>query len=185
MAELLEFETERLRLRQWEESDFEPFADLNADPQVMEFFPELLSRQASNEIAEKIRSLIKQRGWGFWAVEVKGSEPFIGFCGLHVPSATLPFSPCVEIGWRLSAAHWGKGYASEAARGALDVAFEQLRLPEIVSFTTVGNQRSRRVMERVGMKYSGEFEHPGLPEGSPLRPHVLYRLQREQWDEKA
>ena len=182
MAELIEFETERLRLRQWQESDFGSFAALNADPQVMEYFPEPLSSQASIEMAEKIGSLIEQRGWGFWAVEVKAAEPFIGFCGLHVPTATLPFSPCVEIGWRLSSAHWGKGYASEAARGSLNVAFQQLELSEIVSFTTVGNQRSRRVMERIGMKYSGKFEHPSLPENSLLRPHVLYRLQREQWE---
>lgn len=185
MAELLEFETERLRLRQWRESDFEPFAALNADPQVMEFFPEPLGRQESNEMADKICSLIGQRGWGFWALEVKGVEPFIGFCGLHVPTATLPFSPCVEIGWRLSSSHWGKGYASEAAFASLNVAFHRLELPEIVSFTTVGNRRSRRVMERIGMKYSGEFEHPSLPEDSLLRPHVLYRLRREQWDPKA
>ncbi len=185
MAELLEFETERLRLRQWQESDFESFAALNADPQVMEFFPKLLSCQASNEMAEKIRSLIKQCGWGFWAVEIKGAEPFIGFCGLHVPTATMPFSPCVEIGWRLSSAHWRKGYASEAAHGALNVAFQQLELPEIVSFTAAGNQRSRRVMKRIGMKYSCEFEHPSLPEDSLLRPHVLYRLRREQWGVKA
>ncbi|MGO3694113.1 GNAT family N-acetyltransferase [Marinobacter sp.] len=185
MPELFEFETKRLRLRQWQESDLEPFAALNADPQVMEFFPEPLGRQASNDMAEKIRTLIEQRGWGVWAVEVKGTEPFIGFCGLHVPTARLPFSPCVEIGWRLSSAHWGKGYASEAARGALVVAFQQLGLPEIVSFTTTGNQRSRRVMERIGLKYSGEFEHPSLPEGSPLRSHVLYRLQRDQWGTRA
>lgn len=185
MAELIEFETERLCLRQWQESDFKPFATLNADPKVMEYLPEPLSGQASTEMAEKIRLLIKQRGWGFWAVEVKGVEPFIGFCGLHVPTATLPFSPCVEIGWRLSSAHWGKGYASEAARGALHVAFQHLELPEIVSFTTVGNQRSRRVMERIGMEYNGQFEHPGLPENNPLRPHVLYWLRREQWGIKA
>ncbi|MBU2873355.1 GNAT family N-acetyltransferase [Marinobacter salexigens] len=185
MAELLEFETERLRLRQWRESDFEPFAALNADPQVMEFFPEPLGRQASNEMADKIRSLIARRSWGFWALEVKGVVPFIGFCGLHVPTASLPFSPCVEIGWRLSSAHWGKGYASEAALGSLNVAFHRLALPEIVSFTTVGNRRSRRVMERIGMNYSCEFEHPSLPEDSLLRPHVLYRLRREQWDAKA
>lgn len=185
MAELLEFETRRLRLRQWRESDFEPFAALNAAPQVMEFFPKPLGWQESNEMADKIRSLIEQHGWGFWALEIKGVESFIGFCGLHVPTATLPFSPCVEIGWRLSSAHWGKGYASEAARGALSVAFQQLELPEVVSFTTVGNQRSRRVMERIGMKYSGQFEHPSLPENSPLRPHVLYRLRLEQWGVKA
>jgi len=185
MAELIEFETERLRLRQWQESDFESFAALNADPEVMKYFPEQLSCQASNDMADKIRSLIMDRGWGFWALEVKGGESFIGFCGLHIPTATLPFSPCVEIGWRLSSAHWGKGYASEAARGVLNIAFEQLDFPEIVSFATVGNHRSRRVMERIGMKYSGGFDHPSLPEGSLLRPYVLYRLRREQWDEKA
>lgn len=181
MAELIEFETERLHLRQWQTRDFEAFAALNADPQVVEYFPEPLSSRASHAMARKIRSLITQRGWGFWAVEVKGGESFIGFCGLHIPATILPFSPCVEIGWRLSAAHWGKGYASEAARSVLDVAFEQLALPEIVSFTAVGNQRSRRVMERIGMAYSGEFEHPALPEDSHLRPHVLYRLRREQY----
>ncbi|WP_027967470.1 GNAT family N-acetyltransferase [Halomonas halocynthiae] len=185
MAELIEYETERLCLRQWQESDFKSFAALNTDPKVMEYFPQPLSGQASAEMAKKIRSLIKQRGWGFWAVDVKKGESFIGFCGLHVPTAALPFSPCVEAGWRLSSAHWGKGYASEAARGALNVAFQQLELPEIVSFTTVDNQRSRRVMERIGMKYSGQFEHPSLPESSPLRRHLLYRLQREQWGIKA
>ena len=185
MAELLEFETERLYLRQWRESDFEPFAALNADSLVMEFFPEQLSRQASNEMADRIYSLIEQRGWGFWAVEIKGAEPFIGFCGLHVPTATLPFSPCVEIGWRLSSVYWRKGYAAEAARGVLNVAFQKLDLPEVVSFTTVENQWSRRVMERIGMKCSDEFEHPSLPEDSLLRSHVLYRLRREQWAVKA
>lgn len=177
MAELIEVETARLRLRQWQESDLVPFAALNADPQVMEFFPEPLSRQASDELAMKLRALIEQRGWGVWAVEVKGGVPFIGFVGLHVPAAILPFSPCVEMAWRLGAAHWGRGYASEAAGGALRVAFERLALPEVVAFTAVGNQRSRRVMERLGMQYSSHFAHPGVPAGSPLRPHVLYRLQ--------
>lgn len=182
IAELIEFDTERLRLRQWRESDYEPFAAINADPQVMAFFLSPLGRQESDAMAEKIRSLIGQRGWGFWAVEVKGGEPFIGFVGLHVPSAALPCSPCVEIGWRLAASHWRRGYAAEAARGTLRVAFERLELPEVVSFTPLGNQWSRSVMERLGMHHSGEtFEHPGVPEGSPLRPHVLYRLRCEQW----
>lgn len=182
---LFEFETERLRLRQWRKSDFEPFAAINSDPHVMEFLREPLRRQESDEMAEKIRSLIEQRGWGFWAVEVKRGEPFIGFAGLHVPVAALPFSPCIEIGWRLSAAHWGQGYASEAAHGALRVAFEQLKLSEVVAFTAVGNQRSRRVMERIGMQHNGEFEHPAVPEDSHLRPHVLYRLPREQWNTRG
>ena len=183
MAELIEFETERLRLRQWRESDLAPFAALNADPKVMEFFPEPLSRQASDEMAKRIRSLIEQRCWGFWAVEVRGGAPFIGFVGLHVPAAMLPFSPCVEIGWRLAASHWGCGYASEAARGALQVAFEQLALPEVVAFTAAGNQRSRRVMERLGMQYSGGFEHPGVAELSQLEGHGLYRLNARRMRE--
>lgn len=178
MAAVIEFDTERLRLRQWRAADLVPFAALNADPQVMEYLPDLLTRQASDELVQRIQTEIEQRGWGFWAVEVKGGAPFIGFAGLHVPAAALPFSPCVEIGWRLVAAHWGQGYATEAARGALRVGFELLELAEIVSFTTVNNRRSSRVMERIGMHYSGEFEHPGLSEGHPLRPHVLYRLER-------
>lgn len=186
MVHLIEFETERLYLRQWRESDLEPFAALNADPQVMAFFPSPLSRQDSDALAQRIRALIAQRGWGLWAVEVKGHRPFIGFVGLHVPLAALPFSPCVEVGWRLAASHWGRGYATEAARGALRVAFERLAVPEIVSFTAVGNQRSRRVMERLGMQHRGEtFAHPDVPQGSPLRSHVLYRLRREQWRKSA
>lgn len=181
MAELIEFETERLLLRQWRDGDLDAFAAINADPRVMEFFPEPLGRRASDEMAQEIRSLIQRRGWGFWAVEVKSGEPFIGYVGLHVPAADLPFAPCVEIGWRLSVVHWGKGYASEAARGALHIASERLQLAEVVSFTAVGNQRSRRVMERIGMRYSGEFDHPAVPEDNPLRLHVLYRLGREQW----
>jgi RimJ/RimL family protein N-acetyltransferase len=176
MAELIEFETKRLRLRQWRESDLEPFAAINADPQVMKFFPKPLERRESDEMADKIRSLIELRGWGFWAVEVKGGEPFIGFVGLHVPAPALPFSPCVEVGWRLSVTHWGRGYASEAAHGALQIAFLRLGLPEVVAFTTMGNRRSRRVMERLGMQYSREFEHPDMHDDSMLRPHVLYRL---------
>ena len=176
-------ETERLLLREWRASDAAPFAALNADPQVMEFFPSPLTPQESDAMAEKIRTLIEQRGWDLWAVEIPGVAPFIGFVGLHVPAAALPFSPCVEIGWRLAAAYWGQGYATEAARGALRVGFEQLGLEEIVSFTSVLNQRSRAVMERIGMQHRGEtFEHPNVPIGSPLRPHVLYRLSRAQWN---
>jgi RimJ/RimL family protein N-acetyltransferase len=181
MAQLIEFDTARIRLRQWRESDLAPFAALNADPQVMEFFPRTLEPRASNEMAHKFHSLIARRGWGFWAVEIKGGAPFIGFVGLHVPVAALPlpFSPCVEVGWRLSAVHWGQGYASEAAQGALRIAFERLMLPELVSFAAAGNLRSRRVMERIGMRYIEHFEHPGVAADSPLRPHVLYRRRRE------
>jgi RimJ/RimL family protein N-acetyltransferase len=182
MAELIEFETERLRLRQWQVTDRDPFAALNSDPRVMEFFPTPLTRAESDAMADRCESLIRERGWGFWAVELKTNGRFIGFVGLHTPSAQLPFSPCVEIGWRLAYEHWGKGLASEAARGAIHVGFQSLGLREIVSFAAVGNHRSRAVMERLGMRESGTFEHPQLPEGSSLRRHCLYRLPSDCHD---
>jgi len=175
----IEIETARLRLRQWRDSDLEPFAALNADPAVMEFFPSVLSRAESDALAARIRAAIAERGWGLWAVEAPGVSPFAGFVGLQSPPPSLPVSPCVEIGWRLAAEHWGKGFASEAARAALGVGFERLGLHEIVSFTSVINRRSRAVMERIGMRFDGEtFEHPNVPAGSPLRTHVVYRLAR-------
>jgi RimJ/RimL family protein N-acetyltransferase len=179
MAHLIEFETERLRLRQWKPSDREPFAMLNADPKVMEFFPSPLTRMESDAMADRCQSLLEERGWGFWAAESRATQEFIGFVGLHTPSAELPFSPCVEVGWRLGIRHWGKGFASEAARGALRVGFELLSLSEIVSFTALCNVRSRRVMERLGMRASGTFVHPHVPEGSGLRQHWLYRLSSD------
>jgi RimJ/RimL family protein N-acetyltransferase len=182
MTELIELSTLRLRLRQWHPDDKEAFASLNADPRVMEFFPSCLECSASDAMAVRLQSLIAERGWGFWAVEVLGGEKFIGFVGLHVPSPELPFSPCIEIGWRLAFAHWGKGYASEAARAALQFGFEVLNLPEIVSFTAIGNDRSRSVMNKLRMREDPEtFEHPALPIGHPLREHCLYRLSREDW----
>lgn len=182
MTDLIEFETERLFLRQWTPADREPFAALNADPGVMEFFPARLTRAESDAMADRCEALIRERGWGFWAAELKGSREFIGFVGLHTPSAKLPFSPCVEVGWRLSFSHWGKGFASEAARGAFRVGFTVLGLNEIVSFTAVKNFRSRAVMERLKMCESGTFEHPQVPEDSPLRLHCLYRLPRARYD---
>lgn len=182
MAELIEFETERLRLRQWKAADREPFAALNADPRVMEFFPSLFTRSESDAMADRCESLIQERGWGFWAVESKLVGEFIGFVGLHTPSALLPFSPCVEIGWRLAFEYWGKGLASEAASEVLRVAFQSLGLEEIVSFTALENRRSRAVMERLGMRGAGTFEHPQVPENSPLRLHALYRLSRASYD---
>jgi RimJ/RimL family protein N-acetyltransferase len=182
MGKVIEFETERLRLRQWLPADREPFAAMNADPRVMEFFPATLDRAASDAMADRGESLIAERGWGFWATEIKQDARFIGFVGLHMTAPELPFPPCVEIGWRLAFQHWGKGFATEAARGCLHVGFEQLNLPEIVSFTTVGNIRSRAVMKRLGMREDvATFEHPKIPAGHPLRPHCLYRLSRDQW----
>ncbi len=181
MAERIEVETKRLYLRQWRLTDLEPFATMNADARVMEFFPGTLTRTESDAMAGRCKFLIEERGWGFWAVERKATREFIGFVGLHTPSPDLPFSPCVEVGWRLAFAHWGNGFASEAAREALRVGFQLLGLIEIVSFTAVGNLRSRAVMERIGMWKSGTFEHPHVPEGLGLRRHWLYRLGRETY----
>lgn len=181
MAELIELETARVRLRQWQSSDLEPFAALNSDPRVMEFFPAPLSRSESDAMAQRCQSLIAERGWGFWAAESKITHEFIGFVGLNIPAAALPFSPCVEVGWRLALSYWGQGLASECARAAVGVGFHTLHLPEIVSFTAIGNRRSRAVMERLGMQESGTFEHPSVPEGSALRLHCLYRLSRDAY----
>ncbi|MBT0961546.1 GNAT family N-acetyltransferase [Denitromonas sp. IR12] len=182
--EIIEFETPRLRLRQWQESDRAPFAALNADPEVMAHFPSPLSRAGSDALAERCESLIAERGWGFWAVELKASGAFIGFVGLHVPMVILPFSPCVEIGWRLALPHWGQGYAGEAAEGVLAVGFGRLALAEIVSFTALGNARSRALMKRLGMRQAGQFMHPSVPVGSPLRAHCWYHLSAQVWRER-
>jgi len=175
-----ELETARLKMRQWRTSDLEIFAKMNADPRVMEYFPALLSRAESDAMVERMRSLIAQRGFGFWATELRQSGEFIGFVGLHIPSAQLPFSPCVEIGWRLGFPFWGYGYATEAAREVLRFAFKELNLAEIVSFTTVANLRSQAVMRRLNMQPEPEtFQHPDIPAGHPLREHCWYRLRRE------
>jgi RimJ/RimL family protein N-acetyltransferase len=179
---IVEVDTARLRLRQWRESDREPFAALNADPAVMEFFLSPLSRESSDASIDAWQSQLASRGWSNWALELKASGELLGFTGLSIPRRVLPFSPCVEVGWRLARKHWGQGYATEAARAALEVGFARLDLREIVSFTTVGNVRSRAVMERIGMRDARQdFEYPGFPEGHPLRRHCLYRIAREEW----
>jgi RimJ/RimL family protein N-acetyltransferase len=174
----VELETERLLLRAWRDEDLAPFARMNADPRVMEFFPQTYEAAESAEGLARIRAHFAAHGFGLWAVEVKGGPSFVGMVGLAVPSFQAPFTPCVEIGWRLLPEHWGRGYATEAARGALRFGFGTLGLREIVSFTTVNNWPSRRVMERLRMSHTpdDDFLHPSLPEGHPLRPHVLYRL---------
>lgn len=172
--------TERLILREWRDSDFEPFAALNGDRRVMEFFPAPLERSASDAFALRIREEFAKHPFGRWAVEVPKVAPFIGFIGLSVPNFTAFFTPCVEIGWRLAFNHWGKGYATEGARAAIDYGFKKAGLKEIVSFTAPANVRSVRVMEKLGMKrsQSEDFDHPALPVGHRLRRHVLYRIAR-------
>jgi RimJ/RimL family protein N-acetyltransferase len=169
--------TARLRLRDWRDSDLPAFARLNADPLVMAFMAKCLSREESDASVGRIREHFDRQGFGLWAVENIDGAEFIGFTGLSIPRFTASFTPCVEVGWRFAADQWGRGYATEAARACLAFGFDQLGLPEIVSFTTATNFRSRRVMERIGMTRdaANDFEHPSLPAGHPLRPHVLYR----------
>lgn len=178
---MTEISTSRLILRPWRDEDAEPFAALNADPVVMEHFPAPLSRGDSDAMVERIRAHFAREGFGLWAVEVPGVAPFIGFTGLSRPAW---WREVVEVGWRLSHAHWGMGYATEAARAALDVGFGTLGLEEIVSFVVPGNTRSQRVMDRLGMKRDrdGDFEHPNVPVGHPLRPHWLYRITGPRTD---
>lgn len=184
MATLIEFKTARVRLRSWREADRAPFAALNADPAVMEFFPSLQSRATSDASIDTWQAQFASQGWSNWAAEHLETGEFIGFVGLSVPRRPLPCSPCVEIGWRLAKAFWGQGLASEAARGALRVGFLRLALPEVVACTALGNLRSRAVMERIGMRDAHEdFEHPGVPEGHALRRHCLYRIPRAQWNQ--
>jgi RimJ/RimL family protein N-acetyltransferase len=175
-----EIRTDRLLLRRWRNADREPFANLNADPRVNEFLPGPLARERSDEMAVRVDANFDRHGFGLWAVEVRNVAPFIGFIGLAVPRFEAHFTPCVEIGWRLSADHWGRGYATEGAQAAVAFGFDVVRLPEIVSFTVPANLRSRRVMEKIGMKRdpAEDFDHPSLPEGHALQRHVLYRIAR-------
>jgi ribosomal-protein-alanine N-acetyltransferase len=168
----------RVRLRRWRDEDRAPFAALNCDARVMEFFPALLSRQQSDAMIDYIEAHFAAHGFGLWAVEVPGVAPLIGFAGLGVKRFAAHFTPCVEVGWRLAFAYWGHGYATEAARVALAHGFATAGLAEIVSYTSTGNLRSRAVMERLGMRRdpADDFDHPELPADHPLRRHVLYRL---------
>ncbi len=175
-------ETERLYLRQWQASDFAPFAEMNADPKVMEYFPKLLTTSMSNTIAKKCQSLIDDNGWGFWAVSLKETDTFIGMVGLNNANADMPCSPAVEIAWRLHNDYWGLGYATEAARASLNFAFDTLGLDEVVAFTAVINKRSQLVMERLGMTNTQEdFFHPMLESNHRLAEHVLYKITWQQW----
>lgn len=165
-------------MREWREEDLEPFAALNADPEVMEHFPAPLSRLESDAFAARSQERLDQRGYGLWALEVRDTGEFIGFTGLALQTFPAHFTPAVEVGWRLARSAWGHGYASEAARAALNHGFGPAGLDEIVSMTATTNVRSQRVMQRIGMHRdpADDFDHPNVPLGSPLRRHVLYRI---------
>ncbi|HEY1239595.1 MAG TPA: GNAT family N-acetyltransferase [Bryobacteraceae bacterium] len=172
---MVAIETPRLTLRRWKESDQEPFFRINSDPRVMEFFPACLTRQESDALIGRADGHFERHGFGPFAAESRSTGELAGFVGLYIPEFEAHFTPCVEIGWRLGPAYWNQGLATEGAEAVLRFAFGELGLREIVSFTVPANLRSRRVMEKLGMIYDCEFDHPRLPEGHRLRRHVLYR----------
>ncbi|MGE8409032.1 MAG: GNAT family N-acetyltransferase [Pseudomonas sp.] len=183
MTPILELESARLLLRQWRDEDLAEFATLCADPQVMRYFPAPLSRLESAALIGRVRGHFAEYGFGLWALERKDTGAFIGMTGLLNVGFDADFTPAVEIGWRLARRHWGLGFASEAAWTSLRCGFALLGLKEVVSFTSHDNLASQKVMQSIGMQAdpAGDFEHPKLPVGHPLRPHVLYRINRAQW----
>ncbi len=178
----MELKTKRILLRQWKESDLIPFAKMNADPEVMKYYPRTLLAKESDELANKFKKLIEQKGWGFWAAERLDDRSFIGFVGLNKPSYELPVNPCIEIGWRLAKEQWGFGYATEAAEAALEFAFQILGLEQVYSFTSIINTKSAAVMERLNMERSkSTFNHVFMKDDMRLKEHYLYKLKKEDW----
>jgi RimJ/RimL family protein N-acetyltransferase len=177
--------TERLVLRPFSATDLVPFAALNAHPLVVASLGRSLTRAESDALVDRLSAELHREGWGSWAVEVKEGARFVGMVGLARVKPTYPFAPAVEVSWRLDPAHWGRGYATEAARACLAFGFASGGLREIVAFTAVTNVRSQAVMARCAMvrDRAGDFAHPGLPEESPLRPHVLFRARADTWVE--
>jgi ribosomal-protein-alanine N-acetyltransferase len=176
----MELRTERLLLRRWRDGDREPFAVLNADAEVMRHFPAVLDRGLSDRMVEVIEAGFDLNGYGLWALEVRDTGEFIGFTGLQWIPFEAHFTPALEVGWRLARPAWGHGYATEAAREAVRFAFAEAGIAELVSMTVPANVRSQAVMRRLGMVRdpADDFDHPRLPAGHPMRPHVLYRLKR-------
>jgi RimJ/RimL family protein N-acetyltransferase len=188
--------TPRLLLRPWRDDDMDAFAAMFDDPAVMEFLMPPRGRMSAfadadraaiDAIVGRVRAHFDQYGFGWWAAELQETGVFIGFIGLSHISFEAHFTPAVEIGWRLARTYWGQGYATEGARASLAAAFTQLGLEEIVSITVPANQRSRRVMERIGMTrdHADDFDYPRLTEGDPLRRHVLYRIDRDRWQQSS
>jgi len=182
---MIYLETDRLLLRAWSDDDLDAFAAMCSDPEVMRHFPNVLTREQSEQLVSRARDKRQKDGFCVSPVEVKSTGEFVGFVGLSRPAynAPLPFDPCVEIGWRLKRSAWGQGYAGEAARAWLRFGFETIGLSEIVAFTIPANVASRKVMERIGMRRDadGDFLHPNLPQDHPMARHVLYRLDKETW----
>ena len=168
--------TDRLILRRWKDEDRAPFAELNGDPETLVFFPSTLTRAESDEFVDRIEARFEEQGFGLWALEVRQTGEFIGFAGLAPLREDVPSGGGMEIGWRLARHAWHQGYATEAARAARDVAFDGAGLAELWSMTAVLNVPSQAVMRRIGMTEALRFEHPGVPDGSPLKSHVMFHL---------
>lgn len=173
-----ELRTERLLMRRWRTADREPFAALNGDPQTMVYFPATLDRAASDALVDRIEAMFDQQGFGLWALEVVTTGQFIGFTGLNPLPNDVPGGGGMEVGWRLSRHAWHRGYATEAARAALGVAFDGVGLTEIWSMTAVLNEPSQAVMRRIGLSETARFDHPRIPAGHPFAPHVMYHLAK-------
>lgn len=180
------YETSRLILRPWQDKDIAPFAQMGQDHQVMEYFPKLLNKDESIAMIERMKARFNQYGFCFYACELKQDQSFIGFIGLNVPAFSAPFTPCVEIGWRIASQYWGNGYATEGALKCLEIGFNQFKLKEIVSIAVKDNLKSIHVMEKIGMQrdHSGDFLHPLLPESNRPAPHILYRMQEKHFSSK-
>lgn len=174
---MIYFETERLRFRDWTAEDFPHFCEMNQDPQVMRYFPSILKEAETEAFLQRILKEFKEKEYGLYAVELKATEEFLGFIGFHEAVFPASFTPCVEIGWRLKASAFGKGYATEGAKACLKYGFQVLHFKEIYSFTAEINFPSERVMQKIGMTKVGEFDHPAVAEKSPLRHHVLYNIK--------
>lgn len=179
----MNIETDRIILRPWKERDRQPFAEMSADPAVMEHLLPMNSREAADGWIDRRMAHLAEHGFTFWALEAKESGDFLGAVGLLRIGYNAHFSPAVEVGWRVARPFWGQGYALEAAAASIRFGFENLGLSEVIANTVAQNTRSRRVMEKLGMSHNAEddFDHPGIPEGHPLRPQVLYRLPRDHW----
>ena len=181
MIKQVVIETQRLLLRRWQESDLDVFMLMNTDPDVMHYFPDTLNAEETKSFYDSIQQEISEYGYGLYAVEEKDSGCFIGFIGFHWASFEADFCPCVEIGWRLDKRYWDKGYATEGAKACLKHGFENLAFDEVVSFTAVKNAPSQRVMQKIGMQFQGYFDHPKVSMDHPLRSHVLYRINKDNY----
>ncbi len=182
MNKKYQFESERLGFRLWSDEDSMPFSRMNSNSQVMQYFPKALNKEESDKLIHRIMNHFNDYGYGLWAVDIKDTDEFIGFIGFSTATFESDFTPCVEIGWRLDNRYWNKGYATEGANKCLEYGFNHLGLSDIFSFTATMNKPSINVMKKIGLKEQGTFLHPNLDVDHPLRPHVLYKIDKKAYD---